>query len=551
MYVDDLRESGKLNLANNFGFIFRADSRKSHKNEVFPALATRCLLSSFLVVRSFRSVTWRSCCRADELLFVTEFTVVFAVTVFGQQVAGSCVITTPSTRIICTNGINLTNADGFVQVGVGAADPGAVCGLTRKGHLQCVGGTITTISYPSRNVTQFSIFGPFGSPGGNYSQFSIGTYHSCAISASSRLSCFGCGEFSNSGQCSPPTGLLAVQVSAGYLHTCVLLPDYSAQCFGDNGIGQSNAPDGQFAQISAGAYHTCALRVSGDIVCFGDNTYGQSSVPQTGPFTAVSAAAYHTCIITILGTVQCFGCQATEAYIPPLCVVPALTAPQVQISCSSVSCCSISIGSIVTCFGCSSFSGCSTTFPSKSEFSVLWTSAPGYGPSFALTVDNFLAPWSWIPDNWFPLLSQPSVMTLSTGIVQQTIAWMQAPNALCMINSTGSLICSCNSGNSVSCVTSGSSSGRFVQLSSSVSHILALHANGRVFEIIGTGFDLYYGPPSDLRFLNVAAGDLSACGVLHNGTVICWYAAFSHTRTLMHAGAPTRFLAFSLLRRVS
>ena len=46
--------------------------------------------------------------------------------------------------------------------------------------------------------------------------------------------------------------------------------------------------------ISGGGYHTCVLRPNGTVACWGDNTRAQST-PPAGTFTQVSAGANHTC----------------------------------------------------------------------------------------------------------------------------------------------------------------------------------------------------------------------------------------------------------------
>ena len=51
-------------------------------------------------------------------------------------------------------------------------------------------------------------------------------------------------------------------VSAGAQHACLLRPDGTVRCWGDNRSGQSATPPGTFATLSAGFYHNCGLRPS-------------------------------------------------------------------------------------------------------------------------------------------------------------------------------------------------------------------------------------------------------------------------------------------------
>ena len=141
-------------------------------------------------------------------------------------------------------------------------------------------------------------------------------------------------------------GRTATALAAGERHTCALLDDGSAVCWGANDVGQfgdgtntgQNVPTqtsgfggGRVAvAIAAGNYHTCALLTDGNISCWGANDMGQLGdgtsdyryVPtQTSSLgngrTAVALDAgsrghysngdHHTCAILDDGTVSCWG----------------------------------------------------------------------------------------------------------------------------------------------------------------------------------------------------------------------------------------------------
>ena len=81
----------------------------------------------------------------------------------------------------------------------------------------------------------------------------------------------------------------ATDISAGSLHTCVIVQGGAVKCWGENINGQlgdgnttlSSTPvdvvdlPGEVTDISAGGWHTCALTSDGRALCWGDNDWGQ------------------------------------------------------------------------------------------------------------------------------------------------------------------------------------------------------------------------------------------------------------------------------------
>ena len=138
------------------------------------------------------------------------------------------------------------------------------------------------------------------------------------------------GTFRTRGATGPFTSL-----TAGAHHTCGLALGGVAYCWGRNDTGQvgngstsmnnfPNTPElvvgGQrFVQLTAGAFHTCGIVAEGAAYCWGNNVFGQlgngsgsnESAPRlvTGgqTFTAVSAGWGHTCAVTSTGKAWCWG----------------------------------------------------------------------------------------------------------------------------------------------------------------------------------------------------------------------------------------------------
>jgi hypothetical protein len=132
-----------------------------------------------------------------------------------------------------------------------------------------------------------------------------------------------------------PTATL--QIAAGGVHSCALLPDKSARCWGANSSGQlgtGGTPASQnspvtvsglagSSAVTGGTSHTCALLPFGTVKCWGLNASGQlgnntltsSNVPVVvsalSGVKAISAGGSHTCALLSSGTVKCWGANAS------------------------------------------------------------------------------------------------------------------------------------------------------------------------------------------------------------------------------------------------
>ena len=132
---------------------------------------------------------------------------------------------------------------------------------------------------------------------------SAGFAHSCGRTFQYRyITCWGNDDL---GQADAPSGTFTA-VSAGDFHTCGLRTDGTVTCWGTNIVEQLDAPSGTFSAISAGRAHTCGIKTDGTITCWGSVTTSRTFAP-SGSFSAVSAGDFHTCGIKADATVTCWG----------------------------------------------------------------------------------------------------------------------------------------------------------------------------------------------------------------------------------------------------
>lgn len=188
----------------------------------------------------------------------------------------------------------ITSLSNVVSISAGSAH---ACAITAAGALQCWGaggsgqignGTLINATVPAS---------PDGL-GSGVSQVSVGDSHSCALTTSGGVKCWGynargaVGDGSNSSRSRPVdvTGLTSgvKQISSGYLHACAVTMSGAAKCWGNNEFGQlgngstthSSVPvdvDGLsegVAQVAAGWDHSCARMTSGQVKCWGRNLNG-------------------------------------------------------------------------------------------------------------------------------------------------------------------------------------------------------------------------------------------------------------------------------------
>jgi alpha-tubulin suppressor-like RCC1 family protein len=265
------------------------------------------------------------------------------VTAIGAGEYHTCALTDSGVRCWGDNRFGQLG-DGSLTSGVAGISLGSAhtCALTSSGGMKCWGLNSDGQLGDGTNTLSNSPVDVVGMSSGVFA-ISVGAYHTCALANSSGVKCWGYNSSSQVGDGTTTNRATPVDVdgltsgvkaiSAGRYHTCALTNSGGVKCWGDNSFGQVGdgtminratpvdvvgLPSGVLA-ISAGGFHTCALTNSG-VKCWGGNSYGElgdgtttsSSIPVdvvglTSGVIKVSAGGYHTCIITNNGGVKCWG----------------------------------------------------------------------------------------------------------------------------------------------------------------------------------------------------------------------------------------------------
>jgi len=181
-------------------------------------------------------------------------------------------------------------------------------------------------------------------PPGAFERLAVGGAHTCGVRGG-KAYCWGdnthgqCGV--DSGGAFRPTPVevvftpaqTVIELTAGERHSCAITSTGAIYCWGDNGFGQlgdggttsSHQPvrvstTFPALQVGAGADHTCAVLDLGGgpkkAYCWGDNTYGQlGGVPATGSATPVVVFTEEADVIDTLAVGAHHACAGTY-FIP-------------------------------------------------------------------------------------------------------------------------------------------------------------------------------------------------------------------------------------------
>lgn len=252
-------------------------------------------------------------------------------------------------------------SDNVAQVSVSAPSPyaspspgvtqsgGHACVLGQSGSLYCWGDN-TSGQVNTGTASSTPVISPMAaiSAGGSsaFSAVSAGNKHTCAITVSGALYCWGDGTGFGLGTAGPsgPVRLNGspgsspwvnyTQVVAGDRATCGIDTAGRVHCWGTRQVWNSGSStysdqpyfdqliDAAYMSVTVGPNHTCALTPAGVARCWGENYNGQLGAPPQGQntfipasaavvvpgaFSRIAAGSDHTCGLTPDKKIQCWG----------------------------------------------------------------------------------------------------------------------------------------------------------------------------------------------------------------------------------------------------
>ncbi|UYL10322.1 Ig-like domain-containing protein [Bdellovibrio sp. SKB1291214] len=463
------------------------------------------------------------------------------------------------------------------------------CGILSGGILKCWGGNEN--GQIGDGTTTRRLLPTIVDSGVTYSDISTGGNHSCGITTSGILKCWGYNYYGQLGdgtslnkRVSPvviDSGTLYSEVSVGSSHTCAVTTVGVLKCWGLNSSGQlgngtkvdATSPtiieSGVFyGHVGSGNSHSCGITTLGVLKCWGNNIYGQlgdgtttdrliPTIIDSGTVTRVVASTQNTCSINSSGILKCWGANGygqlgdgtTTNKASPTVVDSANSYTSVSSGWAHV--CGVTTPGEIKCWGFNSYGQLglghtvNKTTPSSVESGTAYSFVSGREyHSCGITNSGVLKCWGF---NSFGQLGDGNELRkLTPAVVDMvsTYSLVKAYNHTCAISSIGAL--KCWGDNSYNQIADGSTSPRtspvvveegvtYNQIATSVSQTCGITNKG-VLKCRGTNMLGSMGLGSSVSstrypvsvvdpgvsYDQLTMGLYHVCGITSAGVLKCW-----------------------------
>ena len=314
--------------------------------------------------------------------------------------------------------------------------------------------------------------------------------------------------------------------TAGFGHSCGLRDDGTIVCWGFNAFGATSAPEGQFEAVSAGRFYSCGLRADGTITCWGESNSGQAVAPD-GRFTTIASGSWHSCGLRIDSTIKCWGSDFSGEAEAPIGQFSSVSA-------GTTRSCGVRVNGTVACWG---YDHASPTEAPDGQFTAVTT-----GPDHAcgLRADRTAECWGRNDRGQaaplfgrFTKIDAGDVHSCGLRTDNSIVCWgisssgeADAPDGQfidvavtstqsCGVGADGTIACWGNMHDRVTRALRG----RFSAIDGGAEAMCGVRADLTVTcRAVAEG--LADTPSGD--FSAVSAGDRHACGLRVDGSVVCW-----------------------------
>jgi len=377
-------------------------------------------------------------------------------------------------------------------------------------------------------------------PADVFTTLGAGFGYTCGVRASDATAvCWGTG-YNGPTPPQPAQDRHFLSVAPGINFGCGLLTDHSVYCWGDNGLGQLNAPGGtDFVQVSSGDNYSCALRANGEGLCWGAEIPAEAFAGPYG-FGKVAAGSGHTCDLAANGGLSCTGSNADGQASAPAgtfkdvaagerfsCAVaaeggsavcwgsdddsrasPPVGAAFAAVDLGAYNGCAWADYGVPNCWGLDNYDQSSPPLPPAGR--LYRQINPGPFHSCGVYDDNSGECWGYDYTTAGATQSVPSGswLALSPGY-----------NFTCGLKTDGTLQCWGDDSNGIVSNTPGSSY-RFRALSVGAAHACAIRNIGTLVCWGSNAYGATQRPGG--TYISVSSGEFHSCAVRSDGERVCW-----------------------------